>query len=60
MPDWNGTERRLERLKGCLLKLELLKSKTSDEFALIPTFDPHLGILTWALPRRTSLQRSDK
>jgi hypothetical protein len=48
-PEWNGIERRLERLKGCSLKLEPLKTKTSDEFAPIPTFDPHLGIVTWPL-----------
>jgi len=35
-PEWNGIERRLERLKGCLLKLEPLKTKTSDEFASDP------------------------
>jgi len=26
--EWNGIERRLERLQGCLLKLERLKTKT--------------------------------
>ena len=36
MPEWNGIERRLERLKGCLLKLEPLKTKRSDEFASDP------------------------
>jgi hypothetical protein len=36
MPEWNGIERRLERLKGCSLKLEPLKTKTSDEFASDP------------------------
>jgi hypothetical protein len=35
-PEWNGIERRLERLEGCLLKLEPLKTKTSDEFASDP------------------------
>jgi len=35
-PEWNGIERRLERLRGCLLKLEPLKTKTSDEFASDP------------------------
>jgi len=30
VPECNGIERRLERLKGCLLKLEPLKTKTSD------------------------------
>jgi len=35
-PEWNGIERRLKRLKGCSLKLELLKTKTSDEFASDP------------------------
>ncbi len=39
MPEWNGIERRLERLKGCLLKLEPLKPKTSDEFASDPYLD---------------------
>jgi len=35
-PEWSGIERRLKRLKGCLLKLEPLKTKTSDEFASDP------------------------
>lgn len=35
-PEWNGIERRLERLKGCLLELEPLKTRTSDEFASDP------------------------
>ena len=35
-PQWNGIEQRLELLKGCLLKLEPLKIKTSDEFASDP------------------------
>jgi len=38
-PEWNGIERRLERLKGCLLKPEPLKTKTSDEFASDPYLD---------------------
>ena len=33
MPEWNGIERRLERLEGCLLTLEPLKTKASDKFA---------------------------
>jgi uncharacterized protein YutE (UPF0331/DUF86 family) len=36
VPEWNGIERHLERLKGCLLKLEPLKTKRSDEFASDP------------------------
>jgi len=32
-PQSNGIEQRLERLKGCLLKLEPLKAETSDEEA---------------------------
>ena len=34
--EWNGIERRLERLNECLLKLEPLKTKTSDEFSSDP------------------------
>jgi hypothetical protein len=39
MPEWNVIERCLKRLKGCLLKLEPLKTKTSDEFASDPYLD---------------------
>ena len=35
-PEWNGIEQRLERLTGCLLKLEPLKTKTSDELVSEP------------------------
>jgi len=31
--EWNGIERRLERLKECLLKLAPLANKRSEEFA---------------------------
>jgi hypothetical protein len=39
MPEWNGIEQRLERLKVCLLKLEPLKAETSDGFASDPYLD---------------------
>jgi uncharacterized protein YutE (UPF0331/DUF86 family) len=35
-PEFSGIERRLERLKECLLKLEPLKSKTKEEFLKDP------------------------
>ena len=35
-PEWAGIERCLQRLKGWLLKLEPLKTKTRDEFASDP------------------------
>lgn len=31
-PEFSGIERRLERLKGCLLKLEPLRAKARSEF----------------------------
>lgn len=35
-PEFSGIERRLERLKECLLKLEPLKGKAKDEFLKDP------------------------
>jgi len=34
--EFNGIERRLERLKGCLRKLEPLRTKPRDEFETDP------------------------
>ena len=51
--EWNGIERRLERLKGCLLKPEPLKAKRSDEFAS----DPYLKDAVYII--ETTRRKSD-